>query len=151
MSPEETEEWIADQSRVRFPNSEEYCYLVIESVRVAKVLGLATFWFLPDSNLAQLEIIIHPDWRLKGYGIEAIRGLLAYAFTGLRAHRLVAECDARNLTGRRLLLKAGLRQEGEFIQDRLLKGEWVNTVSFALLKQEYETQTRADIPRPKEA
>jgi hypothetical protein len=30
----------------------------------------------------------------------------------------------------------------ECIQDRFLKGESVNTVGFALLKQEYETQCR---------
>jgi RimJ/RimL family protein N-acetyltransferase len=68
---------------------------------------------------------------------------LAYAFRGLRARRVVVDCDARNLPARGLLLKAGLRQESECIQDRFSKGEWVNTVGFALLKQEYETQTSA--------
>jgi RimJ/RimL family protein N-acetyltransferase len=67
---------------------------------------------------------------------------LAYAFRGLRSRRMVADCDARNLQARGLLLKAGLRQEAEFIQDRFSKGQWVNTVGFALLKQEYETQER---------
>jgi [ribosomal protein S5]-alanine N-acetyltransferase len=68
---------------------------------------------------------------------------LAYAFKGLRARRVIADCDVRNLPARRLLLKAGLRQESECIQDRFLKREWVNTVCFALLKKEYESQTNA--------
>jgi len=68
---------------------------------------------------------------------------LAYAFKGLRARRVALDCDARNLPARGLLLKAGLRQESECIQDRFSKGEWVNTVGFALLKQEYETQAGA--------
>jgi len=79
-------------------------------------------------------------WIIQMLTTEAVRGLLAYAFTGLRARRMAAECDARNLPARRLFLKASLRQESECIQDRFLKGEWLNTVGFALLKQEYEAQ-----------
>jgi RimJ/RimL family protein N-acetyltransferase len=92
-------------------------------------------------NLAQFEIIIHREWQRKGYATEAVRGVLAYAFKGLHARRVVADCDARNAPARRLLLKAGLRQERECIQDWHLKGEWVNTIGFALLKKESEAQT----------
>ena len=144
MSLEDAKEWIAGQSRISIPKSEEYCYFAIEAVQAARVIGLVTFWFLPkEFNLAQFEIIVRPDWQRKGYATDALRGLLAYAFKGLRARRVVADCDARNLPARGLLLKAGLRQESECIQDRFSKGEWVNTVGFALLKQEYETQTGA--------
>jgi len=142
MSLEDAEEWIAGQSRISFPKSEEYCYFAIEAVQAARVIGLVTFWFLPEEfNLAQFEIIVRPDWQRKGYATDALRGLLTYAFKGLRARRVVVDCDTRNLPARGLLLKAGLRQESECIQDRFSKGEWVNTVGFALLKQEYETQT----------
>ncbi len=87
----------------------------------------------------ELVEVFHPNLQRRGYATEAVRGLLAYAFTGLRVRRIVAECDSRNLPARGLLLKAGLRQESECIQDRLQKGQWVNTVGFALLKQEYES------------
>ncbi|HEY5910202.1 MAG TPA: zinc-dependent peptidase [Verrucomicrobiae bacterium] len=141
MTLEETEEWIAGQHSIRFPQPSEYCYFAIEAIPAATVIGFVTFWFLHDeSDLAQFEIVIHPDLQRKGYGTEVVRALLAYAFTGLRARRLTAECDARNLPARRLLLKACLRQESECIQDRFLKGEWVNTVGFAMLKEEYERQ-----------
>jgi MtfA peptidase len=142
MSLEDAEEWIAGQSSVRFPKPEGYCYFAIEATQAAKVIGMATFWFVPQEfNLAQFEIIIHPEWQRKRYATEAVRGLLAYAFKGLRARRAVADCDVRNVPARHLLLKAGLRQESECIQDRHLKGEWVNTFGFALLKTEYEAQT----------
>jgi RimJ/RimL family protein N-acetyltransferase len=75
----------------------------------------------------------------KGYATEAIRGLLTYAFAGLRVRRIVAECDSRNVSARRLLLKAGFRQERECVQDRLQIGQWVNTVGFAILKHENES------------
>jgi len=141
MTLEDAEEWIASQSTIRFPHSSKDCSFAIEGVHAARVIGFVTIWFLHDEfDLAQFGIIIHPAWQRQGYASEAVRGLPAYAFTGLHVRRVVAECDARNLPARRLLLKAGLRQESEAIQDRFLKGEWVNTVGFALLRQEYETQ-----------
>ena len=141
MTLEDAQEWIASQSGTRFPQSREYCHFAIEAIQAAKVIGLITFWFPhEDFDLAQFEIIIQPNSQRKGYATEAVRGLLAYAFTGLRVRRIVAECGSRNLPGCGLLLKTGLRKESECIQDRFLKGKWVNTVGFALLKQEYETK-----------
>jgi len=139
MTLEDTEDWIANQRRFRFPQPGEYFNFAIEALQPAKLIGLATFW-LPqeDFDLAQFEIIVHPQWQRKGYGTEAVRGLFRFAFAGLHAHRLVAECDSRNLAARKLLLKAGMRQESECIQNRVLKGEWTDTVGFALLKREYE-------------
>jgi len=64
---------------------------------------------------------------------------LNYAFNGLRVRRIIAQCDDRNVAARALLLKSGLRQESECVQDRLQKGEWVNTIGFALLRHEYES------------
>lgn len=141
MSLEDTEEWIASQNSIAFPGARDYCYFAIEAVEAGRVIGLVTFWFLPRAfNLAQFEIIIHPDWRRQGYATEAVRGLLGYAFKGLHARRVAVACDARNLPARCLLIKSGLRQESQCILDRFSKGEWVNTVGFALLKQEYASK-----------
>lgn len=141
MLLEDAEDWIAGQRGTRFPQADVYCYMAIEACKAGRAIGLATFWFRDEHfDLAQFEVIVHPDWRRKGYGTEAVRGLLAYAFKGLGVRRLLAECDARNLPARGLLWKAGMRQESECIQNSFIKGAWVNTVGFALLKQEYEAQ-----------
>ena len=141
MTLEEVEEWITGQRGVRFPQSDVYSYMAMEETQTGRVIGLATFWFpRKDFDLLQFDVIIHSAWQRKGYATEAVRGLLAYAFKGLRIRRVIAECDSRNTPARRLLLKAGLRQECECTQDRFVKGAWVNTVGFALLKQEYEVR-----------
>ena len=86
MSLEGAEEWIAGQSRISFPKSEEHCYFAIEAVQAARVIGLVTFWFLHhEFNLAQFEIVVRPDWQRKGYATEAVRGLLAYPLRHARA------------------------------------------------------------------
>ncbi|HEV8541527.1 MAG TPA: GNAT family protein, partial [Verrucomicrobiae bacterium] len=91
-----------------------------------------------DFNLVQFEIIIHPDWHRQGYGLETLRGLLAFAFDGLRARRVVASCDARNRAAKELLLKAGFRPESKCIDDRFVRGHWVSTLGCAMLRLEYE-------------
>jgi RimJ/RimL family protein N-acetyltransferase len=140
MTLDDAEEWIARQSGFRFPHPNEYCHFIIEAIPAGKVVGLVTFWFLHDEfDLAQFEVLIHPDVQRKGYAAEAIRGLLTYVFSGLRVRRIIAECDARNGSARGLLLKAGFRQESECIKDRLQKGQWVNTVGFAMLREEYKS------------
>jgi RimJ/RimL family protein N-acetyltransferase len=144
---EEVEEWIVGQRRVRFPQPGQYFFLAIETVEAARVIGCVMFW-LPrrDFDVAQFEIVIHPEWQRKGYGTEAVRGLLGFAFAGLRTRRIVAECDSRNLAARKLLSKAGMRQESECIQDRVANREWVDTVGFALLKREFEGGNRRSSP-----
>ena len=105
MTPEYAEEWVAGQSAIRFPHTSKCCHLAVEDVQAAKVIGLVTFWFLSDEfDLAQFEIIIHPNSQRKGYATEAVGGLLKYAFKGLRVRRIVADCDGRNLPARSLLL-----------------------------------------------
>ena len=142
LTLEESEAWVAAQNGVQFPRSNGSSFFAVEAVEVARVIGLVVPW-LPrnDFDLAQFEIIIAPDWQRKGYGAEAVRALLFYFFSGLRIRRVIAKCDARNVAARRLLVRAGLRQESECIQERLRKGEWVNTAGFAILKTEYEKQS----------
>ena len=136
---EQIEEWIAGQSSTRLFHPDGCLYLAIETIRDPKLIGLVSLWF-PEREFdpAQFEIMIRQDLQRHGYGTEAFRGLLSFAFTGLCVRRIVADCDARNIAARRLLVKVGMRQESECIKDRLIKGEWVNTVSFALLREEYK-------------
>lgn len=141
MSLDEVDEWITRNTEVGFPHTSKSCYLAIDEIQAAKVIGLADFWFVHDDfDLVQFEIIIHPNWQGKGYATEAARSLLAYAFAGLHVRRIIAVCDARNLPARRFLLKAGLRQESECRQDLQLKKEWVDSAGFALLRREFEQQ-----------
>jgi MtfA peptidase len=138
MSLEDVEEWIVSQRRIRYPQIGEWFCLAIEPIQAAKVIGFVTFWLWGEnSDAAQFEIVIHPEWQRQGYGTETARGLLRFGFSSLHVRRIVAQCDSRNLAARKLLLKAGLRQESEYIQDRLVKGEWVNTIGYALLRREF--------------
>jgi [ribosomal protein S5]-alanine N-acetyltransferase len=139
VSGEETEEWLADEKQVQFPFLDTRLNLAIETLAGARMVGLVLFW-LPGSefDLAEFSILIHPAWRRKRYATEAVQGLFGYAFQGLRVHRIVAECDQPDEAARGMLRNAGLRQEGWFLKARKVKHDWVDTLGFALLREEYE-------------
>jgi RimJ/RimL family protein N-acetyltransferase len=86
-------------------------------------------------------VVMHPDFR--GHGSEAVGGLLSFGFRGIGLHRLNAASDRRDEAYRRMLEEAGLRCEGEFLKDRFVDGQWVDTVWYALLREEYEKSPRA--------
>lgn len=148
MSLDDAEEWIAKGSHRHVPKAGSSCCFAVEATQIGKVVGLVHFLLVPSEfNLARFEIVISPDWHRKGYGTESVRGLLNYAFQSLHVRRVIAGCDVRNVAARRLLLKSGLRYEGEGIQDQFVKGDWVDTVRFALLRQEYQSRSKAaDVP-----
>jgi RimJ/RimL family protein N-acetyltransferase len=72
-----------------------------------------------------------------GYGSEAIRLLLGYAFDTLRLHRVglrVLEYNARAI---RAYEKCGFVQEGVERESALVDGRWYNDVMMGILDSEY--------------
>ncbi|CAA9526837.1 MAG: hypothetical protein AVDCRST_MAG73-481 [uncultured Thermomicrobiales bacterium] len=82
-----------------------------------------------------------------GFGTEVAVGLLDFGFAVLGLRRIVASCDARNLASARVLEKAGLRHEGRLLQERFQKGEWRDTLLFAILRDEWRGHSPPDATR----
>src|SRR5256885_11393556 len=99
-----------------------------------------------DPKQADFSVVVHPDFRRQGYASEAVSGLLSFAFDALRLHRLIAVCDSRNQAARGLVLREGLRLEGEFVKSRLVNEEWINTLSFGLVKEEFDAWSKTATP-----
>ncbi len=72
-----------------------------------------------------------------GYGAEAVKGLLDYAFGSLRLRRLIAITDDRNAPAAALLERVGLRREAHFVENIFFKGEWGSEFAFAILNREW--------------
>ncbi|MHA7066223.1 GNAT family N-acetyltransferase [Azospirillum argentinense] len=72
-----------------------------------------------------------------GYATEAAGALLSVAFERLRLHRVYATCDVRNVASWRVMEKLGMRREGEFRADKLVKGTWRNSYLYAILAEEW--------------
>ena len=84
----------------------------------------------------------HPDVAGKGYATEASRALLDLAFGHFRCHRVYAELDARNAASQRLCERLGMRLEAHRLRDYWAKGEWTDTLQYAVLAEEWHQARR---------
>ncbi len=87
----------------------------------------------------QLEVgwVMNPDFAGRGYATEASRAMLDLAFRRAGAHRVVAQLDARNTASARMAERLGMRREGHFREELRVKGEWVDSLYYAVLADEW--------------
>ena len=67
-------------------------------------------WDVPS---VELGYFLKKSARGKGYGTEAVKLVVDFAFEHLQAKRIWASCDARNEASIKLLERCGLRREAE--------------------------------------
>ena len=73
----------------------------------------------------------------RGFATEALAAVVGELFTH-GAHRVIANCDARNLAVHHLLERIGLRQESRLVEADWFKNEWTTLDGFAVLASEWE-------------
>lgn len=85
----------------------------------------------------EFGITLAPSHQGRGYAREVLRALLDFVFRELRAHRVHASIDPRNLASATLLRSLGMREEAHFRESLKLRGEWVDDVIYAVLAREW--------------
>lgn len=73
----------------------------------------------------------------QGYATEAAHLLVDYGFEQLVLHRVWARCDVENVASVKVLEKLGLRREGLLKEDCQIRGDWRDTLVYAVLKDEW--------------
>jgi RimJ/RimL family protein N-acetyltransferase len=131
------DQWIEQQRAARFTRGESGETLAIELVEAKELAGYVWVHFSePTHQTAGFALSITPSLRRQGLGLEAARTTLDFAFDGLCARRVSVSCPSADSAARKLLAKAGLRQEGELIKAWFDGEAWVNLSLYALLKEE---------------
>ena len=96
---------------------------------------------------ARIGYVLHPEYWRQGLATEAAGLLLALGFRELRLHRIEATCDPRNVASARVLQKAGMTLEGARRHDVLVRGQWRDSLLFAILEHEWPpTATSTSAP-----
>ena len=119
----------------------EWFQAAIEENATGEIVGDLAYFLKKDDPQAYIGFTIaRLHWR-KGYGIEAIRRLLAYLFDELDLHRVIAITDVDNIASFSLLERLGFRREGHFVENLMFKGRWGSEDYYAVLKREWEGLT----------
>jgi RimJ/RimL family protein N-acetyltransferase len=90
----------------------------------------------PDQGQVEIGFHFGRAYHGKGYGKEAVAGLIDWLW-GLKVHRIWAVADTRNVGSWKMMEKLGMRREGHFRQNCLVKGEWADEYLYALLESEW--------------
>ncbi len=90
------------------------------------------------------------DARGKGYGTEAARLMLDYAFTALGLHSVMLTCYEFNRAGRRAYAKAGYKEFGRRRQCRWMGGRLWDEIYMDCLATEFESPVLGRIFVPDE-
>jgi [ribosomal protein S5]-alanine N-acetyltransferase len=86
---------------------------------------------------AILWYTLHPDEWGRGFTTEAARVMTDFGFRTLGLHRIWADCDPENVASWRVLEKIGMRREGHLRENAWIKGEWTDSLIYAMLDREW--------------
>jgi len=103
-----------------------------------RLLGNVELRVTRRASRAEMGIAIQDksEWS-RGYGTDAVRLVLGYAFSELELNRVELTTDEQNLRAIRCYEKCGFVREGLLRQHRLNDGEFGNTLAMAMLSEEW--------------
>jgi len=103
-----------------------------------KVIGQVNYMF-KDGHDFQREIgyVINPAFGGQGYVHEALVAMVTHVFDKGDVQRVYAKIDARNTASEKVAQRLGMRKEAHHLQDDFFKGEWTDSLIYAVLKSEW--------------
>ena len=127
------EEWLSDDDSVNLLVSDESA-----DAEDPDPVGMVSLFRIDEqSGVGTLACWITPDAHGEGYATLATRAMIRHAFTERRLHKVVGEAYAHNTASRRVLEKAGLREEGVLREEKFVDGEYVDVHRHGLLADEW--------------
>jgi RimJ/RimL family protein N-acetyltransferase len=130
--------WLHRISQARLTEIHQPFHLAVEARDAGKVIGTLSLMFT-DPALNQMEISLAAGKAdaLADWECESFEAAFDFCFQELGLHRIYARCKREDATSIRIYKEAGMRQEAEFVKNDFVDGEWRTTLWFAMLAEEY--------------
>lgn len=108
--------------------------LALAVERAGHLIGAVSAWRTEqERRTVELGWTLDPAHGGHGYATEAVAAVVDRH----DVHRVSAQMDARNDASARLATRLGMRQEAHFRGDLWSKGEWTDTLVFAMLRSDW--------------
>ena len=115
-----------------------FCITLKENDKMIGGIGYHIAAETPVGKIADpMGWFLMPEHQNKGYMTEAIKSVLVFAFLQNNCARVVTACFKDNIPTRKVMEKAGFRQEAEKIGAMWLDGEMRDRLEFAINKEEF--------------
>jgi RimJ/RimL family protein N-acetyltransferase len=102
-----------------------------------QLVGGCGLYLNDEQRQGYIGYVLHRRFWGQGYATELAGALVDFGFRILGLHRITAFCDPANAASARVIEKTGMRREGLMRQDAWVKGEWRDTLYFAILGEEW--------------
>ena len=136
---EHVSQWLAYFGKL--PHGSAWCNFAVELKSSGELIGTIDFCENDkDARAAEIGYQFGKAWWGNGYATEALRAVIDHCFQEVGLNRLWADHNALNIASGKVLLKAGMQHEGTFRQCYVRKGEMVDKLSYAILKEDWEIQ-----------
>lgn len=115
--------------------------LALAVERAGDLIGAVSAWRTEqERRTVELGWTLDPAYGGAGYATEAVAAVVHHVFERYDVHRVSAQMDARNDASARLATRLGMRQEAHFQKDFWSKGEWTDTLVFAMLRSDWRVR-----------
>ena len=136
MSMAEEEQWFEHQLEDR--DGKVFAIETEDSVHIGNIGLHSIDW---KNRRAYLGIVIgEKEYWGRGYGSDAIRALLGFAFGEVNLHRVYLTVYGYNERAIRCYEKCGFRHEGRLREARFSDGRYHDELMMGILREEFETQ-----------
>jgi ribosomal-protein-alanine N-acetyltransferase len=110
---------------------------VVERAR-GRVIGTCSLALAAHHFRAELGYALARAYWGQGLTTEAATAVVEYGFNALGLHRIEARCRADNVASERVMQKLGMTYEGALRECSFIKGEFVTTKVYGLLRAEWD-------------
>jgi len=136
-SEKKIKEWFEKRMSDDNPSRFNFSIRALADDRLIGFIGL----YLPFTHGCDAWVGIgigERDYWGKGYGTDAMRVILRYAFNELNLHRVSLALHEYNTRAYRSYEKAGFRSEGCVKQDQIREGKRTDTLFMGILRSEWK-------------
>lgn len=112
----------------------KYCWMIVLK-STSQVAGMCGMTLSNDRfKMAELFYKLYPVFWGKGFATETTKRMIRLGFEELKLHRIEAGVEVNNLASIRVLEKAGMTNEGIRRKILPIRGEWIDSLHFAILE-----------------
>ena len=134
--PEDEDAWFEAQRKAE--DTCNFAIRLLEGNRLIGSCGVFNVHWLARNCMVGIGVGDPAYWG-KGYGTDAMRVLLKFAFMEMDMHRVGLEVFSYNLRAKKSYLKIGFRQECVSREAIWRDGRYYDAIQMGILRREWET------------
>lgn len=133
------EEWIETHSR-QWTERQSVTFAIVQKATDTLIGCISLAGISPRHHKGEAGYWIGFDYWNKGFATEALKALINFAFVELKLHKVTARHMAKNPASGRVMLKAGMQQEGHLRDDCFRYGNFEDSIVYGILNSKRNDQ-----------